>query len=335
MADLKDVWSAGLERFCSSVGGSFSTLDLPWIKVCDLPGGHVVRFWNDGNVDPPKRVSITVFPAGGDSKVSLGDFEGFEGRCVVASQSRDTHSSFFARNTVRGSFCGTDDPDYPFRVYAGVHTTRRDVDLRPGLSGDDKRAVDEWRLLCAEQWARERELYERLRGVTGAEHEKLFPEWKAALDRRGDVCDKIEEIRRGYGKPVYGWRDEEVEALVKGQDRYDSWADLQVRYTGSTGGYIHDVEFYLPRGLPPKERRVPESVVVTPAPYSYLWKLESAESWRSEIRDRPERVEFYVEGWGPHVVTISDLEKMGVKNVGLRMPDGGVESFVLRDLLGV
>lgn len=335
MADLGEVWSTGLSRFCSSLGGSFSALEgTPWIKVCDLPGRHVVRFWNDGDADPPKRIGVTVFPAGVDSKVPLGDFEKFEGRCVIASESRDTHSSYFSKNTVRGSFCLTDDPDYPFRVYSGVHSERRDVQFRPGLSADDKRAVDEWRSLCADAWDKERVLYEKLKSVTGAEHEKLFPEWKAAHDRLGEVCDKIEDVRAVYGEPVYSFQDEKVGSLVRQQDAHDPWSDLQVRYTGSTSGYIHDVEFFLPRGLPPRERKVPESVTVVPAPYSYLWQIPSEEGWVSEIKHGPDRIEFYAEGWGPHVVTLRDLSKMGVKTVGVRMPDGEVRSFSLADVLG-
>jgi len=325
-SDLGDVWESGVSRFCESIGGSPETLSgTPWIKVCNLPGRHILRFWNDGNVHPPKNIAMTVFPAGGDSKIPLGDFEKFEGSCVVGRK-LDHHSDFLSKDTVIGYFCATDDPDYPYRVSSSVDNFRKTLEFRPGLSAKDKGDVDRLRKSCSAEWDKEDSLRKELNSAIGTpRYKEVFARWKKQLDRRSDVCDGIKKIRDRYGDPVYSFRDEDMKALIH-QDKYDSWSDIQVRDLGSTGGVIHEVRVSLPAGPPPRVRETPESVVVTPAPYSYLWQV-SPNSWVSEARTHPKTAEFYVEGWGPHSVTVEELKGLGVKRVGLRMPNGEVESL--------
>lgn len=352
----KNMWDEGIGEWCVTVNGRFDRADplgditFKWIKFCELPGGHIVRFWNSGDEDPPNQIGVRIYPSGG-GEIDLGDLEkigkefpGITNALFTKESERfEMHSSPFSKNSMRGRLIPLKDNPHlrdqrkgAFRVTVDIKNYKKDM---LGKETD----------LTPEQYER----YHKLKPIERKLHETYQKHWEEYKEIPYDSPEKKkyddikEESFKKWIKVYNEIRDLfHAHKTEYGKDQWEKkifsdgeWKMVTLQHLGGMEGSIYDFMVDLPGGPPPRQREKKptldtDSVTITPAVYSHLRKIDE-HAWEDEMRMKPDAIDFTIIK-GPYpgkAATLKELKDTGIKHIRVNFPSGRVEEYDLDEFI--
>lgn len=348
-SNLLDLWEKGIKTWCEGrgVGGVFEQAgpvgdySYKWIQFCKLIGGHSVRFWNDGDEDPPKRIGVRVFQKGG-GELDMGDLEEFKGD-FLRTRKEDHESNALSTREIRGVLSPIGSTLLPkseelcYRAFVGVHGEDKFLSIRPPLSGSDYARVNELKgklKTCMVEReplykVREKAFEESLEAIGTPKREELRKKfedvdvpYKAKNKECRDYDEEIRIIREKYPQ-ISKASEKEFWDMIR-ESENGGEGDVQVDTGGGISGYIWDSSFLLPCGLKPEAKTMVEEarereIIVEPAPYSRLLEFNE-DTWFNEIRTNP-MYEFRQPSTTA-VATVKELFDVGYESVKVKTSTG-------------
>lgn len=349
MFDKKKLWEEDIEKWCSDVGGRFDKADpigdirFDWIKFCILPGGHTVRFWNNGNENPPSRIAVNVYVKGG-GEIDLGDLDKIGSDFLFdktiftkEGESMKMQNSAFSKNSLQGYLVPLEFNKHlkgqeggSFRVVANIDNHRKDMlGLKTPLTPDEYKEYMELKPIERKLHREYREAWEKYKASYGSSERKKYDELQQKKYAEWiKVYDKIRDIFNAH-ETDYGGAQWENKIFNDGE-----WKVVAVNPIGGMEGSIYKFFVDLPGGsIPPKKPSLDtHAATLEIAPYSHLLNIPE-ESWEYEMRLKPDAIDFLITR-GPYAgryTTLKELKNTGIEHIRVKFPSGRVEEYELED----
>jgi len=347
-AKLKELWNKGIGLWCKSQDGKFETDNLRWIKFCELPGGHLVRFWNSGDEDPPRRIGVMVYPNSG-GKIDLGELDDIGNDWLIrnavltkGSEHLEMHRNYFSDKELEGSlFSFVDNPlathnrQGCFRLNIHLKEDLRGLHIRKKLSAEDYKKVQTLQKradVFKKQYTKYYEMRSQSKYGT-PEYEEYDKKQREYWTKWSKIYDEIRDTRESYPKiEGSGGIDDEIRVMKELLHSAD-YCDAQIAPGGGLSGEIYHFQFDLPCGPSPSQKTEKhfDTMTLIPAPYSAINQIDES-AWEHEFKTKHDAIDFYIDGTHT-ATTLRELKNMGKKHVRIRFPSGRVEEYDLDVLL--